>query len=96
MFNVLKALDGGRIRPFDRAAADLSPRSSSVWFRPGGLTVEAAHWLINYAPFVLVLEIISIVIFEFELGSTAILRGSPRLTTHSFVTAHHFNEEFQL
>ena len=93
---MLKALDGSRIRPFDRAAADLSPWSSCVWFRPGGLTVEATHWLINYAPFVLVLEIISIVIFEFKFGPTTILRVIPRLTTHSFVTAHHCNKEFQL
>ena len=93
---MLKALDGGQIRPFDWAAADLSTRSSCIWFQPGGLTVEAAHWLINYVPFVLVLENISIVIFEFEFGSTAILRVTPRLTTHSFVTAHHCNKEFQL
>ena len=58
--------------------------------------VKATHWLINYAPFVLVLEIISIIIFEFEFSSTAILRVTPRLTTHSFVTAHHCNKEFQL
>ena len=92
MSPVLKALDGGRIRPFDQAAADLSPWSSYVWFRPGGLTVEAAHWLIDYMPFVLVLEII----VKFEFGSTAILRVTPRLTTHSFVTTHHCNKEFQL
>ena len=41
------ALDVSRIRPFDRVAADLSPRSSCIWFQPR-LTVEAAHWLINY------------------------------------------------
>ena len=69
---MLKALDGGRIRPFDRAAADLSPQLSCVWLQPR-LTVEATHWLINYAPFIVVLEIISIIIFEFECSSTAIL-----------------------
>ena len=92
---MLKALDGGRIRLFDRAAADLSPRLSCVWLQPR-LTVKAAHWLINYTPFVLVLEIISIIIFEFEFSSTAILRVTTRLMTHSFVTAHHCNKEFQL
>ena len=42
--------------------------------------VKATHWLIDYTPFVLVLEIISIVIFEFEFGSTTILRVTPRLS----------------
>ena len=70
LFSVLKALDGGRIRPFDQAAADLSPRLSCVLLQPR-LTVKATHWLINYVPFVLVLEIISIIIFEFEFSSTA-------------------------
>ena len=92
---MLKALDGGQIRLLDRAAADLSPWLSCVWLQPR-LMVEAAHWLINYAPFVLVLEIISIIIFEFEFSSTAILRVTPRLTTHSFVTTHQCNKEFQL
>ena len=55
VYMVLKALDGGQIRPFDRAAADLSPRLSWVWLQPR-LTVKATHWLIT--PFVL--EIISI------------------------------------
>ena len=50
---MLKALDGGQIRPFNWAAADLSPRLSCVWLQPR-LIVEAAHWLINYASFVLV------------------------------------------
>ena len=45
---LLKALDAGRIRPFDRAAADLSPQSSCIWLQLR-LMVEAAHWLINYA-----------------------------------------------
>ena len=44
----------------------------------------------------LVLEIISIIVFEFESSSAAILRVTPRLTTHSFVTGHHCNKEFQL
>ena len=92
---MLNVLSDDRIRPFDRAAADLSPQLSCVWLQPR-LMVEAAHWLINYAPFVLVLEIISIIIFEFEFSSTAILRITPRLTTHSFVTAHHCKKEFQL
>ena len=92
---MLKALDASQIRPFDQAAADLSPWLSCIWLQPR-LTVEAAHWLINYVPFVLVLEIISLFIFEFEFSSTAILRVTPRLTTHSFVTAHHCNREFQL
>ena len=83
------------MRPFDWAAADLSPQLLCIWLQPR-LTVEAAHWLINYAPFILVLEIISIIIFEFEFSSTAILRVTPRLTTHSFVTANHCNKEFQL
>ena len=65
---MLKALDGSRIQPFDRAAADLSPWLLCVWLQPR-LMVKATHWLINYAPFVLVLEIISIIMFEF--GSTA-------------------------
>ena len=45
---MLKALDVGRIRLFDRVAADLSPQSSCIWFQPR-LMVKAAHWLINYA-----------------------------------------------
>ena len=69
---MLKALDGSQIRPFDWAAADLSPQLSCIWLQPR-LMVKATHWLINYAPFVLVLEIISIIIFEFECSSTAIL-----------------------
>ena len=92
---MLKALDGSQIQPFDRAAADLSPQLSCIWLQPR-LTVEATYWLINYALFVLVLEIISIIIFEFECSSTAILRVAPRLTTHSFVSAHHCNKEIQL
>ena len=92
---MLKALDGGQIRLFNRAAAELSPQLLCIWLQPR-LTVEATHWLINYAPFVLVLEIISIIIFEFEFSSTTILRVTPRLTTHNFVTAHHCYKEFQL
>ena len=92
---MLKTLNGGQIRPFNQAAANLSSQLSCVWFQPR-LTVEATHWLINYAPFVLVLEIISIIIFEFEFSSTAILRVTPRLTTHSFVTTHQCNKEFEL
>ena len=89
---MLKALDAGRIRPFDWAAADLSPRSSlCIWLQPR-LTVEAAHWLINYT--------LSLrdyfYMFESESSSAVILRVTPRLTTHSFVTAHHCNKEFQL
>ena len=93
---LLNALSDGQIRPFgqlDWAATDLSPQLSCVWLQPR-LSVKAAHWLINYAPFVLVVEIISIIIFEFEFSSTAILRVTPRLTTHSFVTTHHCNKEF--
>ena len=44
---LLKALDVGRIRPFDRVAADPSPQSWCIWHQPR-LTVEATHWLINY------------------------------------------------
>ena len=44
---MLKALDVSRIRPFDRAAADLSPRSSCIWLQLR-LMVKAADWLINY------------------------------------------------
>ena len=89
---MLKALDAGQIQPFDRTAADLSPRSSlCIWLQPR-LTVEATRWLINYA--------LSLrdyfYIFEFESSSTTILRVTPRLTTHSFVTTHHCNKEFQL
>ena len=65
-------------------------------FRWRSYSTGAAHWLIIYAPFVLVLEIISIIIFEFEFSSTGILRITPRLTTNNFVTAHHCNKEFQL
>ena len=92
---MLKALKGSQIQPFDWAAPDLSPWLSCVWLQPR-ITVKAAHWLINFASFVLVLEIISIIIFEFEFSSTTILRVTPRLTTHSFVTAHHCNKEFEL
>ena len=95
MMSLLKALDDGQIRPFDWAAADLSPQLSCVWLQ-ARLMVKASHWLINYVPFVLVLEIIFIIIFEFEFSSTTILRVTPRLTTHSFVTAHHCNKGFQL
>ena len=89
---MLKALDAGRIRPFNQAAADLSPWSLlCIWLQPR-LMVEAAHWLINY--------MLSLrdyfYMFEFESSSTAILRVTPRLTTHSFVTTHHCNKEFQL
>ena len=88
---LLKALNVGRIRPFDRAAADLSPWSSCIWLQPR-LTVEATHWLINY--------MLSLrdyfYVFEFESSSTIILGVTPRLTTHSFVTSHHCNKEFQL
>ena len=83
---------------FDHLTGQLqtpSPQLSCIQLQPR-LTVEAALWLINYAPFVLVLEIISIIILEFEFSSTAILRVTPRLTTHSFVTTHHCNKEFQL
>ena len=70
---MLKALDAGRIRPFDWAAADLSPRSLlCIWLQPR-LTVEAAHWLINYA--------LSLrdyfYMFEFESSTTTILRVTP-------------------
>ena len=89
---MLKALDVGQIQPFNWAAADLSPWSSLCIWLQLRLTVEAAHWLINYA--------LSLrdyfYMFEFESSSTAILRVTPRLTTHSFVTAHHCNKEFQL
>ena len=89
---MLKALDASRIQPFDQAAADLSPRSSlCIWLQPR-LTVEADHWLINYA---LSLRD-NFYMLELESSSTAILRVAPRLTTHSFVTAHHCNKEFQL
>ena len=82
---MLKALDAGLIRPFDWAAVDLSPRSSlCIWFQPR-LMVKAAHWLINY-----VLSLRDyFYMFEFESSGTAILRVTPRLTTHSFVTTHH-------
>ena len=90
--SLLKGLDAGRIRPFNRAAADLSPQSLlCIWLQPR-LTVEAAHWLINY-----VLSLRDyFYMFEFESSSTTILRVTPRLTTHSFVTTHHCNEELQL
>ena len=88
---MLKALDAGRIQPFNWAAADLSPLSSlCIWLQPR-LTVKATHQLINY-----VLSLRDyFYMFEFESSST-ILRVTPRLTTHSFVTAHHCNKELQL
>ena len=42
-------------------------------------------------PFVLVLDIISIIIFEFEFSSTGIPRETPRLTTNKET-----NKEIQL
>ena len=77
---------------FDRAAADLSPQSSSCIWLQLRLMVKATHWLINY---VLSLRD-NFYMFEFESSSTIILRVTPRLTTLSFVTAHHCNKEFQL
>ena len=86
---MLKALDAGRIRPFDRAAADPSPQSSLCTWLQLRLMVEAAYWLINY-----VLSLRDyFYMFEFESSSTAILRVTPRLTTHSFVTAHQTQKE---
>ena len=84
---MLKALDVSQIRPFNRAAADLSPWSSCIWLQLR-LTVEATHWLIN--------DTLSLrdyfYVFEFESSSTVILGVTPRLTTHT----HHCNKEFQL
>ena len=51
--SLLKALDGAQIRPFDRAAADLSPRLLCIWLQPR-LTVEAAHRLINHNPMLMI------------------------------------------
>ena len=89
---LLKTLDAGQIRPFDQAAADLSPQSLLWISLQPRLTVEATHWLIDY--------MLSLrdyfYMFEFESSSAAILRVTPRLTTHSFVMAHYCKKELQL